>query len=223
MKQNERVSAFCSVSSGKSPFEFNWLKNNHPFTGHTDVKIASTEDGSMITFRNVHDADSGNYSCLVRNSAGSASFTSFLSVRCESVLFHKKLNWTRLLNKLLRVGFPNLLTLKFLKEVQSTLFVRWRVITNRQSPWRSLRVVSSIPKRSLLIMIYKTGSSNKWITIKSESEKNILRIPQVSKEDEGSYSCVANNGFSDPGISTDFRIFIKGMNAWNSRFLFHGR
>ena len=71
-------------------------------------------------------------------------------------------------------------------------------------------------------MIYKTGSSNKWITIKSESEKNILRIPQVSKEDEGSYSCVANNGFSDPGISTDFRIFIKGMNAWNSRFLFHG-
>ena len=83
LKAGDKVSVMCSILSGQTPFEFKWLKDGHQLNSRNDLEIAILGEASMLSFKNVKETDSGNYSCRVSNPFGTASHTSLLSIRCE--------------------------------------------------------------------------------------------------------------------------------------------
>ncbi len=74
---------YCSIQTGTKPLFFQWSKNglilnNSP---QTNYKIENSEDQSIFKIMNVIRADSGNYSCSVRNAFGTDSQSAILIVK----------------------------------------------------------------------------------------------------------------------------------------------
>lgn len=73
---------FCSVSSGDMPIHFIWTKNGHLMnTNRVNIKIQQLDElTSIFSLTRVSLEDAGNYSCIAKNEAGSASHTASLKV-----------------------------------------------------------------------------------------------------------------------------------------------
>ncbi|XP_072140442.1 cell adhesion molecule DSCAML1-like [Dermacentor andersoni] len=74
----------CIVSKGSAgPFELSWRKDGLPLSHDSSrLSVMSHKGGplSTLTIVDVSAADSGNYSCVARNAAGSDSFSALLAV-----------------------------------------------------------------------------------------------------------------------------------------------
>ena len=72
----------CNTIDGKSPFEFFWKKNGHPFNTEDARIVIETEDTfSQLMIKNLTIFDSGNFSCFVQNSYGFDSQWTVLQVK----------------------------------------------------------------------------------------------------------------------------------------------
>ncbi|CAL1281298.1 unnamed protein product, partial [Larinioides sclopetarius] len=80
LKEGERASATCTIRSGDTPLEFQWLKNGQDATELDGIKIQSVMDTSVLVIASVTSKSSGNYTCIVKNSFGSDRYTSSLAV-----------------------------------------------------------------------------------------------------------------------------------------------
>ncbi|KAF8793263.1 Down syndrome cell adhesion molecule-like [Argiope bruennichi] len=80
LKEGERASAICTIRSGDTPLEFQWLKNGHDATEVDGIKIQTVMDSSVLVIASVNSQSSGNYTCIVKNSFGSDRYTSSLAV-----------------------------------------------------------------------------------------------------------------------------------------------
>ncbi|KAG0435993.1 hypothetical protein HPB47_018204, partial [Ixodes persulcatus] len=76
----KKVVVHCVVLEGDEPFKFSWLKDGIALASNRKVQVKVSEAVSSLTITTVDAEDIGNYTCVVRNAAGSDSFTSQLLV-----------------------------------------------------------------------------------------------------------------------------------------------
>ena len=74
---------FCSTQEGTHPLFFEWFKNGDPFKSspNVDYKIENSKISSTLTIEKITRKDSGNFTCLVKNIAGSDSQNVLLTVK----------------------------------------------------------------------------------------------------------------------------------------------
>ncbi|KAH6928080.1 hypothetical protein HPB50_011607 [Hyalomma asiaticum] len=113
----ERSGTMCIVSAGDQPLTFSWFKDGSALVTNENVKLASNAAFSSLNFVSLEVKHTGNYTCSVRNSVGSASFTAFLAV-------HSPPSWTEApSDKALTAGETGSLTCKALGFPSPT--IRW--------------------------------------------------------------------------------------------------
>ncbi len=83
VSEGDSFRLFCSVQSGSKPLFFQWAKSGQILsTGpQTNYKIDNSEDQSIFKIISVIRADSGNYSCAVKNAFGSDIQSAVLIVK----------------------------------------------------------------------------------------------------------------------------------------------
>lgn len=79
----ETVVVNCVVRQGSAgPFQLSWRKDGGPIDPAEGVSVSHQSDAiSTLTVRDVSPTHNGNYSCHVRNAAGSDEYAAFLAVR----------------------------------------------------------------------------------------------------------------------------------------------
>ncbi|GFU00986.1 hemicentin-1 [Nephila pilipes] len=80
----QKASAACTAISGDQPLEFRWLKNGKDVSSGGQITIRTLVDVSVLVIETVDASSSGNYTCNLRTSAGSDSFTAPLDVKESS-------------------------------------------------------------------------------------------------------------------------------------------
>lgn len=75
----ELVTVSCSVIKGDLPVEIAWLHDNKSVSDDVNV-VKISKKVSTLTIESVQAHHSGTYTCLVRNSAGSAAHSAELQV-----------------------------------------------------------------------------------------------------------------------------------------------
>lgn len=80
----------CELTQGDN-VEFFWAQNGHLLGSHSDkgdrVKIVSDEETSMLKISNVQLTDTGNYSCVAKNSQSEARVAAWLEIEGIARLF----------------------------------------------------------------------------------------------------------------------------------------
>lgn len=85
-----RAQSSCFVQEGDLPMEIYWEKDGSRFESAGNVKVNRMDDfTSILSITDAHAGNSGNYSCIARNTAGSVSTSALLSVNGDTkVLSH---------------------------------------------------------------------------------------------------------------------------------------
>nr|XP_042905542.1 Down syndrome cell adhesion molecule-like protein 1 isoform X2 [Parasteatoda tepidariorum] len=66
-----KASVACLLSGGATPIKFSWFKNHKEIiSDFSTFKISSLNDASILTIEQVSLDDTGNYSCIAKNSFG---------------------------------------------------------------------------------------------------------------------------------------------------------
>lgn len=77
----ELTSLTCSISKGDLPIEIAWLHNNIAIENTELISIVKVNRKiSTLSIDSARASHSGNYTCLARNLAGSATYTTTLYV-----------------------------------------------------------------------------------------------------------------------------------------------
>ncbi|PRD23404.1 UNVERIFIED_CONTAM: Dscam2 [Trichonephila clavipes] len=77
----QKASATCTAISGDQPLEFKWLKNGKDIPTGGEVTIRTLVDVSVLVIETVDASSTGNYTCYLRTSSGSDTFTAPLEVK----------------------------------------------------------------------------------------------------------------------------------------------
>lgn len=77
---NEKASVTCSLKTGKPPFSFHWRKNGKEFEDGKGITTQTLKLLSILVIDPVTYSAAGNYTCIVRNSEGTDTFSSVLTV-----------------------------------------------------------------------------------------------------------------------------------------------
>lgn len=78
----ETATVQCSISLGDMPVVFSWLLNNRPVTDFSEINVGSFgKKTSVLNIDFVSENHAGNYTCLAKNKAGVAAFTTVLIVK----------------------------------------------------------------------------------------------------------------------------------------------
>ncbi|XP_049276092.1 titin-like [Rhipicephalus sanguineus] len=77
----KKVVVHCSAVEGSEPFEFSWIKDGARLESNSRMEVKQlSETLSTLTINKAGAEDIGNYTCIVRNAAGSDAATSQLLV-----------------------------------------------------------------------------------------------------------------------------------------------
>ena len=71
LREGQRFRVACNVISGSIPLQITWTKNDSPLINQDRLQIRKlSEEISELIINSVTMEDSGNYSCLAKNSKG---------------------------------------------------------------------------------------------------------------------------------------------------------
>lgn len=76
----ESVQMMCHISKGDVPLEVYWEHNGHKLSRELGTFTKVGERSSVLMLPSVTDAHSGNYTCIAKNRAGAASYTTVLKI-----------------------------------------------------------------------------------------------------------------------------------------------
>ncbi|XP_015912285.1 cell adhesion molecule Dscam1 [Parasteatoda tepidariorum] len=190
IEEGARSKLLCSVTKGDPPITIQWLKDGKPLTQDLGVTETTLDEFSKaMLFTRVELRHKGNYTCIARNLAASASFTA-------AMVIHAPPRWTTepphteavlgsdVILNCVADGFPKPQILW--KRAEDTL----------QSDYNTLLTDAHI--HTLV-----NGS---------------LSIRNVEKTDEGFYMCQASNGIGS-GISTVITLNVRVPAHFKEEFL----
>ncbi|GFQ81921.1 down syndrome cell adhesion molecule, partial [Trichonephila clavata] len=78
--KGQSVTVTCAVADGSGTFTFRWAKDGQPLADQPLTRIQTFEEYSLLYLKSVDSSRSGNYTCFVMNSVGSANHTAELVV-----------------------------------------------------------------------------------------------------------------------------------------------
>ncbi|XP_067139910.1 cell adhesion molecule Dscam1-like isoform X2 [Centruroides vittatus] len=168
LREGQRYVAICGISEGDSPLRFQWSKNGKQLTESSHLKIHHQGDFSTsLIIAAVKGTDSGNYTCVVSNRAGSDSLTTKLLVSVPS-------SWIRQPYDV-SVKAGNKLVLDCEADGYPIPVVKWR-----RTKGFSVSQSSSV-------------AESHWKITESGTLTNVA----AKKEDEGFYTCEIGNGVGE--------------------------
>jgi cell adhesion molecule, putative (fragment) len=81
LREGQRASVLCTVSSGDYPIEVKWLKDNVPVINFNGIKVNRISHySSTLMFESLALEHKGNYTCIASNEAGKASHTAHMII-----------------------------------------------------------------------------------------------------------------------------------------------
>ncbi|XP_064487525.1 cell adhesion molecule Dscam2-like [Ornithodoros turicata] len=81
----ERFGVTCATASGGKPFQFVWLKDGQTLHPSKSVNIVDSSEYSTLSIQNLVLENSGNYTCVVSNAAGTESYSDSLDIKAPPV------------------------------------------------------------------------------------------------------------------------------------------
>ncbi|PRD21357.1 UNVERIFIED_CONTAM: Down syndrome cell adhesion molecule [Trichonephila clavipes] len=128
LEVNEKVGVSCMLRSGKPPYTFRWLKDGKELSGENGVYIQSGDRLSTLLIDPIIHASAGNYTCLVKNSAGIDSFSSILTVTASPSWKEEPFDVETVVGEKVSVkctasGYPNP-RIEWIKKGDATFFQR---------------------------------------------------------------------------------------------------
>lgn len=75
------VRVMCSVLTGDQPLEITWLKDGAPLPEYSRKTQKLDDNTVILSLRKLTLEDSGTYTCIAKNNAGSGSHSSLLRVK----------------------------------------------------------------------------------------------------------------------------------------------
>ena len=81
--EGSSLNILCSTQEGSTPLFFQWSKNGQTLKSVPNVnyRIENSDSMSVFTIKSLDRSDSGNYTCSVKNSIGSDSQTTLLTIK----------------------------------------------------------------------------------------------------------------------------------------------
>lgn len=70
----------CHISKGDTPLEVFWQFNGQKLSKELGTFTKVGDRSSVLTLPSVTGAHSGNYTCIAKNFAGTASYTTILKI-----------------------------------------------------------------------------------------------------------------------------------------------
>lgn len=81
LREGQRASALCTVSSGDLPFKIRWFKDGRPIPDNIGVRSNEVADySSTLLFESSALHHRGNYTCVAENDAGTVSHTATMVI-----------------------------------------------------------------------------------------------------------------------------------------------
>ncbi|KAL3180813.1 hypothetical protein MRX96_037234 [Rhipicephalus microplus] len=212
----------CIVSAGDQPLAFSWFKDGSALVTNHNVKLANNAAFSSLNFVSLEVNNTGNYTCSVRNSVGSASFTAFLAV-------HSPPSWTEApSDKALTAGETGSLTCKAQGFPSPT--IRWFKTEKPKLqplvfPRNRIRVGESASALCALVAgdhdvkfrwfkenVEIGGSSVANVKVKNDKKVSVLTVEPATLQSAGNYSCTAENNYgSDANSAT---LVVEAVPHW---------
>ncbi|XP_077485795.1 hemicentin-1-like [Amblyomma americanum] len=212
LNAGERSGTMCIVSAGDKPLTFSWFKDGSTLMTSDNVKVASSAEFSSLNFGSLDVSHTGNYTCSVRNSVGSASFTAFLAV-------HSPPAWAEVSrDKVLTAGesgslvcnahgFPAPIIRWFKTEkpkLQPLLFPRSRIrVGESASALCALVAGDADVKFRWFKESVQIDDSVRSVKVKNDKRVSVLTVEPATVESAGNYTCTAENNYgSDANSAT---------------------
>ncbi|XP_075526208.1 hemicentin-1-like [Dermacentor variabilis] len=183
LSPGDTVAVICVIKKGSAgPFELSWQKDGRPLEPTASLTVTSPKGGpvSTLTIVDVSARDSGNYTCVARNSAGSDRYSAHLAVTAALSVFRPP--------KPNSLGFPPNLGLG--DDAIASCFV-----PRSNWPGEGLRIVWTRKNGEDL-------SLNRRMSLVRASESSVtLGIRDIRPEDIGNYTCVVTYGNTAESIT----------------------
>lgn len=80
MDTGDPASVTCTMLKGDLPVDIAWLHNNRTITKNDGISIIHGKKFSMLNIEVVSFEHAGEYTCIVRNQAGFATYSAVLNV-----------------------------------------------------------------------------------------------------------------------------------------------
>ncbi|KAG8178107.1 hypothetical protein JTE90_017454 [Oedothorax gibbosus] len=179
--EGEIVSVQCFAVAKTIPILYGWMKNGKKISSVENIRFSNTDEISSLILDPVSLNDSGNYTCTASNSAGSDQFTTLLSVKARP-------HWISTPSDTITT-LGSIISLECVASGSPMPTIKWKKYSGSKS--------------SDLVSL-------KYVIDEKHQKKNnsLLRIPSVTYEDAGTYSCEADNGIS-PNIAANFSIVVR--------------
>ncbi|XP_049272553.1 hemicentin-1-like [Rhipicephalus sanguineus] len=218
----ERSGTLCIVTAGDKPLTFSWFKDESTLTTNDNVKVTSNAEFSNLNFGSLEATHIGNYTCSVRNSVGSASFTAFLAV-------HAPPSWTEAPgDKELTAGETGSLTCKakgfpsptirwFKTEkpkLQPLVFTRSRIRTGESASALCALVASDHDvKFRWFKENVEIGGAVPNVKVKNDKKVSVLTVEPATLQSAGNYTCTAENNYGHDANSATLVVEEPGKDA----------
>ncbi|XP_022248097.1 Down syndrome cell adhesion molecule-like protein Dscam2, partial [Limulus polyphemus] len=191
LKEQQRSSVVCTVSSGDLPIKIRWFKDDQPITENHGILIKEVvEYTSHLLFESIRLRHRGNYTCIASNEAGTVSHTATMVIHVPPRWIIEPSDSSVIKGRGIVVdcqaeGFPE-------------PRIRWAKSDEKESPLNFKPVVSS-PH----LQVFENGS---------------LSIHNARESDVGSYLCQATNGIGQ-GLSKVIKLHVKIAANFDTKFM----
>ncbi|XP_023220980.1 titin-like [Centruroides sculpturatus] len=165
LREGLKEQVICAVNEGEPPLTFTWLKDGEDIMKFKKIKIVDIADSSLLIIPSVQSESIGNYTCIVRNSVGSDSYTSQLILKGLSLPKIKPFHFT----SDVREGQRQQVTCTVTKG-DSPFSFEWKKDNVDTKKFSGINIVD--------------------VAI---TDTSLLNIPSVQAEHIGNYTCIVSN------------------------------
>ncbi|RWS27846.1 Down syndrome cell adhesion molecule-like protein Dscam2, partial [Leptotrombidium deliense] len=190
LREGQRASALCTVSSGDLPILIQWFKDNIPLSNHKGILVNVVADySSTLLFESLTLDHKGNYTCIATNDAGTVSHTASMIIHVPPRWVIEPMDTAVVRGRSVSVDCQ--------AEGYQVPRIRWTKAEGN-SP-RNFKPIVSSPH----LQVYENGS---------------LTIHDARDTDAGYYLCQATNGIGS-GLSKVVKITVHVAAHFKSKFI----